>query len=77
MIGTLENSTGDPAMTLVEIGISTVEVRKAVVLGIQQGREVGGIVDRVRVRPTGKQLDTAREAFSHRESKRVIKRISR
>ena len=44
----LEHSAGDPAMTLIVVGISAFEIREAAVLRLEGGLQIGAIVDGMR-----------------------------
>src|SRR5271170_2291475 len=75
--GSLIHRAGNPAMALIEIRISAVAIRIAVVLRIQQRGKVGGIVNGVRIRPARNHFKSVREALRHRQCKCVVKRIAR
>jgi len=76
VIGTQDNSAGNPAMPLIEIGVAALQVREAVVLRIQEGGEIGGIIDGMRIGPAGKEFEIAREAFGHAEGEGMVDAIA-
>src|SRR5260221_575621 len=68
----LENSAGNPAMALVIDGVGALEEREARILGLERRLQVRGIVNGMRVRVAGEQLEGTREALGEIKDQGVV-----
>src|SRR5262249_58271580 len=68
----LEDSAGDPAMTLVKVRVRALEEGETAVLRFKGRLQVGGIVDGVRPGIAGEQLERVAETLLHVDGEAVV-----
>ena len=72
----MKDGAGDPAMALIEIGVAAIAVGIAVVLRVEEGGKVGGVVDGVRPGPARKQFKMIGEALGDSDGESIVDGIA-